>query len=298
MASRELSTIVCCDSYNIGYTLYVSTIGDVYSLGNHDEGGHGHEDELIVPTRLTSLKNIEAIDCGYGHTICLDNEGRVFSFGSNLYGQLGIGKNYNSVPYTHLPQLIDISPVKQISCGGKFSICLSLKNELYSFGDNRYGQLGIGNTDTCDTPHKIKLEDIQFVQCGGFHAHCKSINNVIYSWGRNNHGQLGIGNSDNQNIPILCDVDNVVDIKCGTFHSIILNSSCEILSCGRNDNGQLGREGDGCSVFNKIENIPEILTIGCGDISSMCLDSNHNFYFFNHNFFIFGHLLGIIITHK
>merc|ERR1712000_472917 len=110
-------------------------------------------------------------------------------------------------------------------------MCLSERGEVYSFGYNVNGQLGIGNNE-------------------------KSYN----------YGQLGLENNDNQNTPILCSSlsnEDVVDIKCGSDYTLVLTSNGDVLSCGNNTFGQLGREtaDDNSSSFQKIEDLSEISRI-------------------------------------
>ena len=82
-----------------------------------------------------------ACSTGGFHTITLSNEGSVYCFGQNQFGQLGIGEKTDflvSVP-TLIPNLPKIT---QISCGYSFTVCVDEEGFIWSFGDNQYGQLG------------------------------------------------------------------------------------------------------------------------------------------------------------
>ena len=282
MASRVLSTIVCVDGYQKGYTLCISDIGDVYSFGSLVEDDEGDNCLRLFP----SVSNIQAISCGNNHTMFLDNVGNLFAFGNNEYGQLGI---VGVVDCLH-PQKIELPSIQQVSCGGNFTICLSDDGCLYSFGTNYYGQLGIGNNEkSYSSPQIIKsLENIDFVECGGDHVFCKTLNNDIYSWGNNRMGQLGIENTEDQNLPYKCEnwPDNIVDIKCGAVHTLVLTENQEVYSCGFNYNGELGLVlfQDYSSSLKHIERISEIIRIECGEEYSMCIDIYNNVYIFGGNF--------------
>merc|ERR1711991_272204 len=86
-----------------------------------------------------------------------------------------------------------------------FTVCLSENGEVYSFGYNNNGQLGLGNNEeSYNSPQLISsLKDIEFIECGGGHAFCKNLNNELYCWGESGYGQLGLENRNNQNTPIL-----------------------------------------------------------------------------------------------
>ena len=288
MAKRVISTMNCLDYFQggwKGFTMCLSSDG-VFSFGMNTSGVLGHEEEHVFPPKLiSSITNIQSIACYSFHSVCLDVEGNVYTFGSNEYGQLGVGKDKEVLPFTHEPQKVDIPPCKQISCGYDFTVCLSEKGELYSFGYNECGQLGIGSAIDCNFPQKIELlEDIDFVECGEAFVICKIKNNDVYAWGRNCFGELGTGNSENQSLPFKSSEfpDNIVDIKCGVYHLLVLTSSKEVYTCGWNLFGQCGRE-DSNSVVEKITNFSDIIRIECGYDHSMFIDSNNNFYVFGHN---------------
>ena len=159
--------------------------------------------------------------------LCLDYDGNVFTFGNNFHGQLGVGKDNQTLLSTSSPQkkLIGIPPIKQISCGTVFSFCLSEYGE-YCFGNNQYGQLGLGNYTNYNSPQKItSLKDVKFVECGSTHTFCTTLNNEIYCWGSNEDGILGLENdNDSQNTPILCSSllnEEIIDIKCGSASTLV-----------------------------------------------------------------------------
>merc|ERR1712232_257903 len=157
------------------------------------------------------------------------------------------------------------------SCGYHFTMCLSENGEVYSFGNNEYGQLGLGNNENYYSPQLISsLKDVEFIECGGYHIFCKTLNNEIFCWGYNCDGQLGLGNiiEQYQNTPILCSSlsnEDFVDIKCGLYHTLVLKLNGDVLSCSANHSGQLGRKSDGnySTSFQKIEDLSEITRIEC-----------------------------------
>ena len=290
MASRFVSTVVCVDDIwnKYGYTVSIANDGRVYSFGKHLNGAHGHKEaDVFPPKRINSLTNIQSVSCFQGHTMCLDYDGNVFIFGSNEGGSLGIGKRQDKLKYSYKPRKLDLPPIKQVSCGSDFSICLSQEGNLYSFGSNSHGQLGHGTFGNANVPVLIEtLNNVDFVECGYSFAICKTLNNLIYSWGYNHYGQLGKLKSSRA--PEKCTnwPDNVVDIKCGESHTLILTSNMEVYSCGSNMLCQLGREVDRRSFsVEKIEDLPEIIRIECGNWHSMCLDINYNLYIFGYNTF-------------
>ena len=277
MSCRIVSNLLCGSSFGEnGFTLALNSNGEIHYTGSNEELFGKSEERVLMPTIIRSLKNIINISCGYKHMMCLDGNGKVFSIGSNLYGQLGCGRN--SLQGTKEPQMVELPPCTQVSCGYNFTICLDENGNLYSFGDNNYGQLGLGHNENSDFPQKIEcLKDIEFVECGYEYAICKSKDKYIYGFGINRFGTLGIGTSlFSTNSPVKCEnwPNDVVDIKCGASHTLILTSTMDVYSCGNNDCGQLGRDtADNTNLIpHKIDYGAEIVRIECGYHHSMCID--------------------------
>jgi alpha-tubulin suppressor-like RCC1 family protein len=105
--------------------------------------------------------------------------GKLFSFGDNRSGQLGIGEYYKS---TNVPvELKFFKSLKEIVCGDEFSFALcgiskfiSLQeNKVFSWGRNSYGQLGLGDTNNRYNPTKVDFFDgkkIIQIACGYYHC--------------------------------------------------------------------------------------------------------------------------------
>ena len=101
-------------------------------------------------------------------TITLSNDGTLYSFGSNQYGQLGLGHNHDVSLPTPIPNLPQISLV---SCGYDFTVCVDCEGFMWSFGENNAGQLGTGNTTTFNVPQKIQdIPPVLSVSCGAEHT--------------------------------------------------------------------------------------------------------------------------------
>ena len=179
MALRRVSNIVCSSDF----TVCINNDQNVVSFGRSTNSAHGHKEQDVFPPKIiSSLNHIISISVGEDHCACLDNDGNVFTLGDNHYGQLGIGDK--DLSHTSIPQKVDLPPCTQISCGDNHTICLNESGEVYSFGRNDNGQLGLGNNESYYSPQLISsLKDVEFIECGGYHTFCKTLNNEIYCWG-------------------------------------------------------------------------------------------------------------------
>ena len=77
----------------------------------------------------------------------------------------------------------------KISCGDEHNILL-FDNDIYTWGYNRHGQLGLNHNNVVLCPHKINL-DVKTIDinCGGFCSMILTLDFEVYMWGQNNWGQ-------------------------------------------------------------------------------------------------------------
>ena len=145
------------------HSLVLDDVGDVYSFGRGIYGqlGHGDDNNINLPKKIdmpTSAKKIIAISAGGGHSLVLDDVGDVYSFGWGGKGQLGHGDDNN----INLPKKIDMptsaKTIVAISAGFLYNHVLDNMGNVYSFGENGYGQLGRGNDHNINVP--AKTDDI------------------------------------------------------------------------------------------------------------------------------------------
>lgn len=73
--------------------------------------------------------------------------GQVFSWGQNQYGQLGLGMSGQSISTPHMIQTLQGVPFAQISAGGAHSFALTLSGAVFGWGRNKFGQLGLNDTN-------------------------------------------------------------------------------------------------------------------------------------------------------
>jgi alpha-tubulin suppressor-like RCC1 family protein len=100
------------------------------------------------------------VACGDFHTVGLDSEGKVFSWGgggvNKNKGQLG---HSNKKDYPHPEPILFFQGrrVKKIACGDYHTMILTRDEELFAFGEGNFGQLGTGGQDDTTTPKKVVL---------------------------------------------------------------------------------------------------------------------------------------------
>ena len=103
---------------------------------------------------LGGKETIISAKCGAFYTIALTIDGAVYVWGSNSEGQLGLG---NNIRQQHTPiKLRWLEPIISICCGSYHSVMVTKSNEIYAWGSNSYGQLGLSGLKNRFRPCKIK----------------------------------------------------------------------------------------------------------------------------------------------
>ncbi len=182
--------------------------GKVYCWGHNDCGylGNGSQDNSYHKPIFNQYLNNEFvidISCGNSHSLVLTNCGEVYAWGKNREGQIGNGCNSWSQSKPIKVNGFNNERVVMISCGWSHSMALTECGHVYSWGDNEYGQLGIGNTAHSNEPIFVENKCNVFIEkisCGKYHSLLLSSDGYIYTFGRNKHGELGYQKEGNEGV--------------------------------------------------------------------------------------------------
>lgn len=176
--------------------------------------------------------------CGFGHTAAVRSDGTLWTWGLNIYGQLGIGNNINQ--YTPV-QVGTGSTWVSVSCGDAFTIGLKADGTLWAWGSNGEGALGIGNNTNQNAPVQIGTGNTWVsVSCGGWHTTALRADGSLWTWGSNGSGQLGIGNNNDQNAPVQVGAGTWLGVFGGGSHTMAIKPDGTLWAWGYNTYGQLG----------------------------------------------------------
>ncbi|NWI99682.1 HERC4 ligase, partial [Crypturellus undulatus] len=231
------------------HTVFVLDDGTVYTCGCNDLGQLGHEKARKRPEHVGALdaQNIVAVSCGEAHTLALNDKGQVYAWGLATDGQLGLPGTEECVRVPRNIKSLSEIQIVQVACGYYHSLALSKGSEVFSWGQNKYGQLGLGYEYKKQTsPHVIKsLLGIPFAQiaAGGAHSFVLTLSGAIFGWGRNKFGQLGLNDDNDRYVPTLLKslrTQKVVHICCGEDHTAALTKEGGVFTFGAGGYGQLG----------------------------------------------------------
>ncbi|ELT97775.1 hypothetical protein CAPTEDRAFT_180059 [Capitella teleta] len=197
------------------HVLATTNAGEVYSWGHNGycQLGNGSTNQGPTPTPVTSSllgKRITAIACGSHHSMALSSEGEIFAWGQNNCGQVGSGTTSNQPTPRKVTACIGSKKCISIACGQTSSIAAFDTGEVFGWGYNGNGQLGLGNNINQPNPCRLVVLNNVFITqiaCGYAHTLGLTDEGSLYAWGANSYGQLGTGNKANMISPVRIAVD-------------------------------------------------------------------------------------------
>ncbi|XP_067356937.1 probable E3 ubiquitin-protein ligase HERC3 isoform X1 [Channa argus] len=224
--------------YNIrdlsaGYNVlaFVKTNGNSFIIRTHEskDGKRVRGKQKFVKCK----EKIGAVSCGDETVTLLSERGTVLC-----------------VDTSHTPRPLDILcniPVSQLACGSQHSVAMTKDGQVYIWGQDSRGQLGLGKkrTDTSSPQHLRSLSDVPLVQiaAGGEQSFALSVSGGVFGWGRNDCGQLGLGDTTDRDTPtpVHClNMKKTVHISCGKDHTATLTKHGVVFTFGSGQCGQLG----------------------------------------------------------
>jgi alpha-tubulin suppressor-like RCC1 family protein len=263
-------------------------INSVFAFFNNTKtlGGRDRLYEMMkTPTNDVTflISRVIAIAAGCYHSLALKNDGTVWSWGWNGWGQLGHG---NLKDQTSPFPIVGLTGITSITGGGDHSMALKNDSTLWSWGRNTYGQLGDGSTVIRTTPIKASGLDGVISIFGGYdYSLALKNNNTVWAWGYNAYGQLGDGTLTAKNTPVqVSGLTGITNLSLGYYHSLALKNDSTVWAWGYNFYGQLGNGNTtDSSIPIQIGGHTGIATIAAGYHHSLAVKNDGTVWAWGYN---------------
>ncbi|XP_018517718.1 probable E3 ubiquitin-protein ligase HERC3 [Lates calcarifer] len=224
-------------------------------------------------------EKIQAVSCGDDVVTLLSERGTV-----------------RCVDTTHSPfiprpvEALSNTPVCQVACGSQHSVALSKDGQVFTWGLDSRGQLGLGKRrpGASSPQHLRSLSAVPLVQisAGGEQSFAISVSGGVFSWGRNDCGQLGLGDMTDRHTPtpVHClNMKKTIHISCGKDHTAILTKDGAVFTFGSGQYGQLGHNSFTDELCPRL--VAELLgakvtKIACGRHHTLVLTDSKRVYSF------------------
>ncbi|KAL3700705.1 hypothetical protein R1sor_018727 [Riccia sorocarpa] len=306
-----------CESSTICAGFALSSCRGKHSVALWGNGDHGRlglsstsTSSRWQPTVCDSLDDIEPISvaCGGAHTLVLSRDGRVFSSGLNDHGQVGVELSHTRTPQACLQfvEVIEGLPDRcvHIAAGYNHSAAVSEDGQVYVWGSNGHGQLGLGkkaprNVSIPTQVDALKGMKILKLALGAEHSLAISANGEVLSWGNGQGGRLGHGQSSgllrffrdtSEFLPRLIESlksTRIQDISAGMTHSACVDSFGTVYTFGNGRMFQLGLGSNRSSLEacepSALKNLPAGLTVACGGYHTGVLTKQGDLYMWGSN---------------
>ncbi|KAI3438258.1 hypothetical protein D9Q98_000694 [Chlorella vulgaris] len=177
------------------HSMCATAEGEVYcwGWGRYGNIGDGESQDRHLPTKAKGLSGIKVaqVACGWRHSIAVDAEGAMYTWGWAAYAQLMHGDRTDQ----YVPKRVEaVRHVALVAGGWRHTLAADREGRVYACGWNKFGQCGVGSTEDVVTPQQVQgLDGERVVQLksGWKHTLAVTDSGKLYSWGRNVNGQLG-----------------------------------------------------------------------------------------------------------
>lgn len=294
LGEKEITSIATGQNH----VLAINSSGALYGWGSNSsyQLGNGTTTDIELPTLLAETlggNTISSVACGYYHSFAITSTGELYAWGNNWVSQIGDGTSDDKPSPTLIASTLGGETIAKAAGGHINSLALTSSGKLYAWGDNSWGQIGIGRQyGSYKTPTFIAStlggNTITSISLGFRHCLALTSTGSVYSWGRNDYGQLGIGNYyEYVTSPTLISAsafnnEAVIAISAGDNHSLALTSTGKVYSFGYNNSGQLG-DGGNVTYFTPHLSFStvggaSVATITAGYCHGLCISSAHKLY--------------------
>jgi alpha-tubulin suppressor-like RCC1 family protein len=255
-----------------GLSAALTDDGRVWTWGYEWHGVLGRTLSIVDPITDQStpkpigIGNVTDIAAGLAHVVALKDDGTVWAWGSNNYGQLGDG---TIIDCSSARRVIGLENVKAVAAGLFYSVALKNDGTVWAWGYNRYGQLGDGEISRYEpVPVMVAgLSGIVRVYAGYNHNVAIDRNGNAWAWGSNDCGELGDGTNVSRCTPVrLAMLSNIKDVALGSSYTVVLDGDGTVRAWGENYGGWLG-DGTTVSQFSPVtvKGLDHVTTIATGE---------------------------------
>ena len=226
--SSKIIQIGSCANYSVALT----KDGEVWGWGFLMGGGKNEVLPILIVPKKVSLPKIKKIWTCEETVFAMSSNKRIFVWGLNNRGQGGFDPLIKLEKPLISKELSSYKNICEIRGGMFHTLILTKDGNVFSMGENKYGQLGLGE-DYKDShvPRLISsLEKIVQIGSGSNHSLAVSYDGTGYAWGFNEMYQLSTGQDTDEFEPVKItgqQLDTRVIMKAcgGSQHTLLLSKN-------------------------------------------------------------------------
>jgi alpha-tubulin suppressor-like RCC1 family protein len=263
-----------------GHSIALKQNGTVWAWGYNGEGQLGNgtmaDAHFPTPVQVSSLSEIKAIAAGERHCLALKDDGTVWAWGNNWYGQLGDGTKDHR---TLASQVKGLSDVTVVATGLGHSLALKKDGTVWAWGYNNDGELGDGTRKAHLTPAQIPgLSGVKAIAAGNHHSVALKEDGTVWVWGDQAHP------AQSTTPRRLQELSQIVAISAGGWYSIALKQDGTVWAWGVIASGE---EGEDAMVLKKparVSGLTNVVGIAAGLWHSLALKKDGTIWAWGRNY--------------
>ena len=275
LTTANLTNINSINSSN-NHSVALKNDGTVWAWGQNQYGqlGNNTTTNSSIPVQVKDdtgngfLTDVKFVAAGTSHSLAVKNDGTVWAWGYNYYGQLGNNTTTNSYIPVQVKDaagtgFLILTDVKAVVAGNSHSLAVKNDGTAWAWGNNQYGQLGNNTTTNSFMPVQVKdaagtgfLTDIKVIAAGSYNYLVAKNDGTLWAWGNNGSGQLGNGTLTHSSIPVQVKdatgtgfLTGITDMASGANQSLAVKNDGTLWAWGYNGDGRLG---DGTTIQSLI----------------------------------------------
>lgn len=293
-------------SAGYGVSLGLSAKQELLVWGWNPLGVGGDQAVSEIPALIKVVSAPVCVAAGQSIFAAIDQAGSLYTWGLNVDQALG----RTTEQMNALPRVVHGLPSMQaVALGDNFMIALSREGEVFSFGSNSAGQLGLGHLKNVGTAEKVQLNaskdaaskdtvskdtastdaasnltalkytvskstaPIKSIAVGATHVLALCLEGKVYAWGSNQYGQLGHQRNRYESQPNLIEMpEKITALAAGTHFSLALTESGHVYAWGWNGFGQLAtNDTRPRSTPTKVLGLAQVQAIAAGEMHALAL---------------------------
>lgn len=189
---------------------------------------------LPMVARAEEKTGLPIVAAGDDHSLCVDKDGNLYAWGSNIYGQLGTETYEETVsPGRTLPG----KKIAAVAAGSRHSLALTVDGELYACGDGIITPAVEGSENIGGW--KLVMIGVKSISAGSMHSLALMENGDVYAFGKNSGGALGDGTKTERAKPVKV-MTGAKAVEAGGNASFAVKSNGDLYAWGYGKYGALG----------------------------------------------------------
>ncbi len=226
---------------------------------------------------VAEIKGIKSIHGGGGHLMMVQNNGDVFAYGENGFGQFGNCTNDNN---SLLEKIAQLDKVENIAVGSNHTSILKADKKVFATGKNDFGQLGVGSRVNSKIPKLTwGIDNIIEIACGHNCSAAVTVDGHVYTYGENENMCLGYNDVHFVDRPTrINDLENIKSVSLGYDFGLAIGYDGNVSVWGNNDKGQLGIGYKSKATEVSLTQYKDAKMISAGKNFSMVLGNSGRLY--------------------